>query len=269
MAAVNVEQHVFYDARYQALARLLGVDRWSAIGRMAAVWNQCLQTESYVLSEVIVNSMFDDAPVMSEALLKAGLARPHRHGIYICGTKGRIEWLKNKRDAARRNGKLGGRPKETKEEPTDNQHRLQPVTSSTSVPASTSVPIEHKNIREKSKTSLRANSRSHQEWAEDSREMRAARYLFSKVQANNPEAKEPNWQTWAREFDRLFRIDKRPPVAVRALIDWCQADTFWQVNILGPAKLRKQYDALTVKMKKAGTTAPVVREFQRAPEKPE
>ncbi|KRM94839.1 hypothetical protein FC24_GL002156 [Loigolactobacillus rennini DSM 20253] len=32
------------------------------------------------------------------------------------------------------------------------------------------------------------------------------------------------------------------------MIDWCQADPFWLTNILSPAKLRKQYDRLKIKM---------------------
>jgi hypothetical protein len=124
VARVNVEQVVFTDPRYALLGRLIGSDRWGAIGRMTLVWHVCQERESYVLTEEVVNSLFDDVSRMSEALLTSGLAKKHRFGLYICGTKGRIEWLAKKRDTARKNGKLGGRPAVTEVEPMENRHRF-------------------------------------------------------------------------------------------------------------------------------------------------
>lgn len=86
-------------------------------------------------------------------------------------------------------------------------------------------------------------------FADDSQEMKAARYLFKKIRENNETAKEPNFQSWARAFDEIFRIDARDPRQVAAVIDFSQADEFWFKNILSPATLRKKFDALTVKMK--------------------
>lgn len=83
----------------------------------------------------------------------------------------------------------------------------------------------------------------------DSRELKAAAYLHGKIQNNNPAAKAPNLQRWAREFDLMFRVDGREPREVAKVIDWCQADPFWLTNILSPAKLRKQYDRLLLTMK--------------------
>jgi len=49
---------------------------------------------------------------------------------------------------------------------------------------------------------------------------------------------------WARDIDLMLRIDERKPEAVEAVLRWCQADPFWQNNILSGSKLRKQYDRL-------------------------
>lgn len=92
-------------------------------------------------------------------------------------------------------------------------------------------------------------------FADDSTEMKAARYLFGKMRENNPDAKEPNWQAWAREVDRILRIDLRDKDELRRVIDWCQSDSFWQGNVLSPGNLRKHYDRLAMNM--------------RAPKKPE
>lgn len=84
---------------------------------------------------------------------------------------------------------------------------------------------------------------------EDSKELRSARYLFAKIRRNNPTAREPWWPAWARGFAAIYDIDKREPNAVKAIIDWCQDDPFWRVNILSPKKLRERFDQLTMAAK--------------------
>lgn len=80
-------------------------------------------------------------------------------------------------------------------------------------------------------------------------EYRCSKYLFKKIKENNPEAKEPNLQIWARHIDLMLRIDKRGIRNIKKVIDWCQADDFWHINILSTQKLRERYDQLVVKMK--------------------
>lgn len=74
-----------------------------------------------------------------------------------------------------------------------------------------------------------------------------SKYLFDKIRERNPEHKEPNFNEWSKEADRMLRIDKRDKREVVEIIKWCQQDSFWQNNILSISKLRKQYDALKLK----------------------
>ncbi len=175
MARVNMEQSVFSDPRYRVLARELGVDVWSAIGRMTMVWNHCQETCSHVLREEIVNHLFEDAPQLSEALLKSELGKKHRHGIYISGSRGRIEWLENKRRAGRKNGKKGGRPKKTDPKPTENQDRLRTETPPAPAPALAPAPaVEDEKKKTPSESSKKPSAKElvesfvlmpkHREW---------------------------------------------------------------------------------------------------------
>lgn len=113
----------------------------------------------------------------------------------------------------------------------------------------------HTNIKEvKNKTFL-----------SDSVEVRLSELLFEKILSVNPTHKKLNTQKWAREIDRMIRIDHRSPEDIRRVIEWCQSDPFWQSNILSTAKLREKFDQLTVKMgaekgKKAETVSPPVQE---------
>ena len=52
-------------------------------------------------------------------------------------------------------------------------------------------------------------------------------------------------------MDRLIRLDNRPPQETEAVIRWCQEHPFWRSNILSVAKLRKQFDTLTLQMRDA------------------
>ncbi len=72
--------------------------------------------------------------------------------------------------------------------------------------------------------------------------------LFSKIKERNPNHKEPNFQTWAKQIDLMIRVDKRAIMDIKNVIDWCQADSFWQNNILSTAKLRDKFDQLKIKM---------------------
>ncbi|HHT7013350.1 TPA: hypothetical protein ACTZ3A_006119 [Bacillus cereus] len=77
-----------------------------------------------------------------------------------------------------------------------------------------------------------------------------AKLLFELMLQNNPSAKEPNFDKWANDFRLMREKDNRTDEQIKYLINWTQKDDFWSTNILSPAKLRKQFDALIVKIKK-------------------
>ncbi|MGU3355416.1 DNA replication protein DnaD [Bacillus sp. M5A3_1b] len=77
----------------------------------------------------------------------------------------------------------------------------------------------------------------------------AAKYLFEKIKSNNSKQKQPNFDTWANDFRLMREKDNRELKEIKDVIDWCQADPFWQGNILSPKKLREKFDQLTIQMK--------------------
>ncbi|HDR8494212.1 TPA: phage replisome organizer N-terminal domain-containing protein [Bacillus cereus] len=80
-------------------------------------------------------------------------------------------------------------------------------------------------------------------------DINGAKYLFELIKGNNPKQKEPNFDSWANEFRLMRERDNREPQEIKDVIDWCQADPFWQGNILSPKKLREKFDQLTIQMK--------------------
>lgn len=105
-----------------------------------------------------------------------------------------------------------------------------------------------KNVKnDKKDTSSRTNK-----FADDSIELSLASELFNLVLGNNQNAKQPNLQTWAKDFDLIIRVDKQSAEDVRKVMKWSQKDSFWQGNILSPGALRKQFGKLVVQMKTRG-----------------
>jgi hypothetical protein len=82
---------------------------------------------------------------------------------------------------------------------------------------------------------------------ENSIEFQLSKLLYSLMQKNNPKAKEPNFQTWAKYIDYMFRLDNRTEQEIREIIEWSQADDFWKSIILSTKKLRAKFDQLWIK----------------------
>lgn len=103
-----------------------------------------------------------------------------------------------------------------------------------------------KNVKNEKKgiSSSRTNK-----FADDSLELILACELYNLILGNNPSTKKPNIQTWAKSFDLMIRGDNRNVDDIRAVMKWCQMDSFWHKNILSPDKLRGKFDQLTVQMK--------------------
>ncbi|WP_051291312.1 DUF4373 domain-containing protein [Fictibacillus gelatini] len=80
-------------------------------------------------------------------------------------------------------------------------------------------------------------------------DMEMAQQLFAKILENNEHAKKPDLEKWANEFRLMRETDHRTEDQIKYLIDWTQSDSFWKTNILSPAKLRKQFDQLVVRVK--------------------
>jgi hypothetical protein len=91
-APVRIEADVWDDWRFQALADELGVDLYSAVGRMARLWGQCTDRQSPILPIGAVRARLGARGV--EALCDAAdLGERVEGGIRLKGTEGRIEWL--------------------------------------------------------------------------------------------------------------------------------------------------------------------------------
>lgn len=109
MAAVRLENEAWTDPRYVRLAKLVKLkDPDYARIKCMRVWS--LATELHGASKVghVLDAVeIDDATGIdgfATAMVSAKLAEATDRGVRICGAEGRIEWLKNRREAAKTGG---------------------------------------------------------------------------------------------------------------------------------------------------------------------
>lgn len=128
-----------------------------ALGRMIRVWMECIERETYWVPDFIVTTIFDneDAPSW---LINCDLAERENRiegqdkpELRIKGTEGRIEYLALKRENARKNGKMGGRPKSVTSR---NQRRLkkEPTSVTAETPPAPALPPAPAQIKEEPPT---------------------------------------------------------------------------------------------------------------------
>jgi hypothetical protein len=101
----------------------------------------------------------------------------------------------------------------------------------------------------KGKNDKNVKKNTQRKYAEDSIYIKLAKYFVEQIRNNNPDFKDPNYQRWANDIRLMMEIDKRTEEQIRYLMRWVQQDNFEMANVLSPAKLRKRFDQLVMKVK--------------------
>jgi len=114
--SVTIAGAVWTDPRFKALARILKIPRFDAIGRMAYLWGLCTDQETNVLAELAVATSLDvDIGAAGPLLEACELGEVVTEGIRIRGCEGRTGWLGERRgrqeeyrERMREKGRAGG-----------------------------------------------------------------------------------------------------------------------------------------------------------------
>lgn len=85
-------------------------------------------------------------------------------------------------------------------------------------------------------------------YSPNSDEFKLSELLLNLILKRNPMNKVPDLQRWALQVNRMIRLDSRKADDIEAVIEWCQANEFWQNNVLSTEKLRQKFDQLYLKM---------------------
>lgn len=109
-ANVSIHHTVWSDFRYDVLARLIGCDRFSAVGRMAMLWAECTNRGTDKPPALVIDGCLGHANG-SGALVDAGLGEIVDGIVRIRGCHGRIEWLESRRAAGKKSAELRAQKK--------------------------------------------------------------------------------------------------------------------------------------------------------------
>jgi hypothetical protein len=108
----------------------------------------------------------------------------------------------------------------------------------------------------------------------ESKEMELAVMMRDIINSRSSDGKiivpeKTNMQTWAKSIDHIHRIDNRSFSEIKRIIEWCQADIFWQNNILSPGKLREKFAQLLLKSNSNNGKSPQLSTYKTLPPDPE
>jgi hypothetical protein len=129
MARVNIDDVAFSDLRFDVLAKRAGLtDADHARGKMARLWKYCTDSETYYAPGEVIVAVLGDGGV--DAMIASGLGRIEPDGIYVCGSRGRTEWLGAMRSRNTKGGQSRAKAQRDKHgRLTGKQDLSQPVTS--------------------------------------------------------------------------------------------------------------------------------------------
>lgn len=236
MAWVSIHQQIRDHRKLRDLFRALDISRQEALGTLVLIWTWALDNcdkEGKLLSvnkHDLAHAAYweGDPDKLCNALIKTGWIDIDGKGMYIHDW---YDFNKPFYDYTDRKAK----DRERK--------RL-----SNSAGNSVEIPLESRKEFRVSPAPAPAPAHEHKKkkniYAENSDEFQLALFLHNEILKNNPEAKEPNMQTWALHIDYMIRIDNRKPDQIKQMITYAQSNSFWIPNILSTAKLREKFDTL-------------------------
>lgn len=165
-----------------------------------------------------------------------------------------------KAEAARENGKNGGRPKKNQREPSGNPVGYESEPSGNPVgtqqepssnPAETGSKANHKPVTINQEPSNKSSSEQSPDAPKPSRkkfgtpeDREAAEWMFERIKSILPSAKPPSMEAWANDVRLMREQDGRTHREICELFGWANRDSFWSANILSPAKLRDKWTQL-------------------------
>ena len=85
-------------------------------------------------------------------------------------------------------------------------------------------------------------------------DLKLADFMYAKIQQLNPGHKKPNLDKWANTIRLIRERDNKTHNDIESLFTWANNNNFWKTNILSPAKLRDQWDTLTIQRQQNETS---------------
>lgn len=173
-----------------------------------------------------------------------GIGRQRYRAAMRClHEEGLISYVSNRDD----NGHLLGKEIVVHWRPKDcHSPNVQETERSVSPTVGETTPYEIQDIHTKQQEGTK---RSRQGREPDASDIRMAELMAERVGERTETDKSGKVQSWANTMRLIRERDGRTEEQIRYLVNWTHRHEFWQMNILSPDKLRKQWDRLAMEAK--------------------
>ena len=179
------------------LARLIGTNRFEAMGYLEAIWHDSQAAELVLCNE---HDLYDwlhddiDAAILIQALVDCGFLKPAGDGGYeIIGNQKHINGIRAKREGGRDGGKRGGRPKVSKE-PLSDTHKGYESEPTTKPQYST---VQYSTVQ----------SNSAQDSSVQHRKEKTGSSPSGQKKTRTPPASGPTWDAYSGAFRKRYGHD--------------------------------------------------------------
>ena len=117
--------------------------------------------------------------------------------------------------------------------------------------------INNKYINNKNTSSLQAATPTKLKAKFTDEDLKCAQWIFGLVKKLIPTAKQPTFDSWARDIRLIRERDGRTHREICELFLWANQDSFWAANVLSPSKLREKWNQLEAKRKSKSTPSKI------------
>ncbi len=134
----------------------------------------------------------------------------------------------------------------------------------------------HKKSNKKSTTIdpdkiLDPNPESLNTFSEECQEMKLSKYFYKVLLKSDSDNKQPDFQNWSSDFDKIIRIDKRSAGDIQKIINYAHdpknsSDKFsWIPNLRSPKKIREHFTTIKLQSERISSDSKTTRS-ERQPE---
>ena len=200
-------------------------------------WEELTDEQAGKLIKHIYKYVNDENPIMDDQLLNIAFL-PIKHQLK--------RDLKRWESKQKQRSEAGKRSAEIRASKQNEKQRKATTVKSRSTKSTVSVNVNDSVSVSVSDSVIKKEPSCPRNYSDDDYIM--SEFIFDRVKAIYPNAKQPNLDKWANTIRLIREYDKLSHKQIQTVFIWANNNSFWQANIRSPEKLREKYEELDIKM---------------------